>query len=88
MGSLFAPITGTMLVGYCYQFKCVDVPALYQRHGIYRYFRGFNISACLLAPAAFLTGLFMPEYWVPAVFLMFAAAFFYWLLNPVKKRVS
>ncbi|KEI72170.1 purine-cytosine permease family protein [Endozoicomonas elysicola] len=88
LGTLFAPITGTMLVWYFYQFKCVDVPALYQSDGIYWYFQGFNIFACLLVPAAFLTGLFIPEYWMPAVFLMFATAFLYWLLVRLRPGIS
>ncbi|WP_419835141.1 purine-cytosine permease family protein [Endozoicomonas atrinae] len=91
IGTLFAPITGTMLVWYFYQFKRINIPSLYQNEGAYWYFHGFNLFACLLIPIAFFVGRYLPLFWMPAVFLMFTTAFLYWIfmrIRPYRSRVQ
>ena len=91
IGTLFAPITGTMLVWYCYQFKSLDVSYLYENDGTYWYYQGFNVFACLLVPLAFFAGFWIPEFCMPAVLLLFFTAFLYWLfirLQPGIKTIK
>ncbi|WP_299733226.1 cytosine permease [uncultured Endozoicomonas sp.] len=70
IGTLFAPIAGALLAWYFLQFQRVDVQALYDEQGIYWYFHGFNRFTCLLIPISFIVGFFIPEGWLPGVFLM------------------
>ncbi|WP_211824505.1 purine-cytosine permease family protein [Kistimonas asteriae] len=79
IGAFFAPITGVMLVWYYYEFSKLDLAALYQKNGAYWYRKGFNVFACLLAPAGLLFSFFLPVTVLPALLIMFLASLIYWL---------
>jgi cytosine/uracil/thiamine/allantoin permease len=46
MGNLFAPLAGVLLFHYLFIERMkIDVPALFDPKGIYRYWRGVNVTA-------------------------------------------
>jgi purine-cytosine permease-like protein len=55
LGNLFAPVAGVLLFHYLFIARMhIDVPGLFDPHGIYRYFHGVNLAAiawCVLGYA-------------------------------------
>ncbi len=46
LGNLFAPVAGVLLFHYVFVERMrIDVPALFDPHGIYHYWRGVNVTA-------------------------------------------
>ncbi|MFE5706798.1 purine-cytosine permease family protein [Rhodococcus koreensis] len=46
IGSIYAPIVGVIVADYIWVKKWhIDIPALYEPHGPYQYYRGFNLIA-------------------------------------------
>jgi nucleobase:cation symporter-1, NCS1 family len=54
LGNVFSPITGVLLADYVFLKRMkIDLPALFQRGGIYWYWRGFNPVAILWTALGF-----------------------------------
>ena len=68
LGNLFAPLAGVLLFHYVFvQRMRVDVPALFDRQGIYAYWHGVNVTAicwCFLGAVIYYT---LPVGALPAV---------------------
>ncbi|MFK0573692.1 purine-cytosine permease family protein [Endozoicomonas sp.] len=88
IGTLFAPVTGILLVWYFYDFKMVDLPSLYTDEGKYWYVRGFNLFACLLIPLMFFIGQYLPDSVMPTVILMIITSFTYYLMMLLRSRLA
>ena len=69
LGNLFAPLAGVLLADYLFLRKGrIDVPALYQPHGVYWYWKGANLIAVAWVLAGFGLYFFTPAAWVQTVF--------------------
>jgi NCS1 family nucleobase:cation symporter-1 len=63
IGATMGPIFGVMMVDYYLINKgVVDVPALYQEHGVYRYSNGFNWAAIVAAVIGALFSSILPNF--------------------------
>jgi NCS1 family nucleobase:cation symporter-1 len=55
LGNVFSPITGVLLADYIFMKRAyIDLPALFQRNGIYWYWKGFNPIALIWIALGFL----------------------------------
>jgi cytosine permease len=81
LGNVGAPLTGVVLADYVVvQRQRVDVPALYDPRGRYRYLRGVNVSAVLAIAGAFAVYYLASQSWLKVVVGVAAGAVFYLVL--------
>jgi NCS1 nucleoside transporter family len=71
LGNLFAPLAGVLLADYLFLRRGrIDVPALYQPHGVYWYWKGANLIAVAWVLAGFGLYFFTPPAWVQTIFTL------------------
>lgn len=89
LGNVAAPLTGVILADYllCKRAR-IDVPALFEPHGRYRYLHGVNASA--LAAVAVGVGVYyaLPHAWVKVLWGVGVGAAAYLLLRAASAAVS
>jgi nucleobase:cation symporter-1, NCS1 family len=74
-GNIFAPVAGVLVFDYLFVRRMrIDVAALYDPKGRYRYWFGFNLIAVGWTGIGFLISAYMiPVTWVPALLTSFIA---------------
>ena len=87
LGNFGAPLTGVVLADYLViQRQRLDVAALYDPRGRYRYLKGVNAAAVLAIAGAVTVYYVAPDSWVKVVVGVAAGAFFYLVLAPLLGR--
>jgi nucleobase:cation symporter-1, NCS1 family len=80
LGNLFAPLAGVLLFHYLFVAHMrIDVPALFDPQGIYRYWHGVNVTAvvwCFLGGGVYYL---LPVGALPAVIVPLLTGAGYWL---------
>jgi nucleobase:cation symporter-1, NCS1 family len=68
-GNVFAPVAGVLVFDYLFVRRMrIDVAALYDAKGPYRYWEGFNLTAIAWTGIGFLICTFViPAAWIPAL---------------------
>jgi purine-cytosine permease-like protein len=68
LGNLGAPLTGVVLADYLFlQRQRIDVPALFDPHGRYRYLRGVNLTAVTAVAVGVSVYYIVPQSWIKVV---------------------
>jgi len=81
LGNVAAPLTGVVLADYVVRKHCrLDVEALFDPDGRYRYFNGVNVEAVLAVAGAVAVYYAVPAAWVKVVVGLAAGAGFYLFL--------
>jgi nucleobase:cation symporter-1, NCS1 family len=87
LGNFGAPLTGVVLADYLVAKKQrLDVDALFDPHGRYRYLNGINVAAVLGVAAGIALYYAVPDSWLKVVVGVAAAAATYLLLVAVQTR--
>jgi NCS1 family nucleobase:cation symporter-1 len=73
LGNVFAPVTGVLVFDYLFVRRMqIDVPALYDPKGPYRYWSGFNLTAVAWTAIGFVIYTYAaPPAWIPALLTAF-----------------
>jgi len=81
LGNLFSPIAGILIADYLFVKRMrVDIVALFEPNGPYRYWHGFNLIAVLWTVIGFLIYMFLiPQAWIQTLCTMVITAFGYGL---------
>ncbi len=81
LGNFFSPIAGILVADYLFVKRMrIDVVALFESDGPYRYWRGFNLIAVLWTVIGFLIYMFLiPQAWIQTLCTMLLTAGGYWL---------
>jgi NCS1 family nucleobase:cation symporter-1 len=88
LGNVAAPLTGVILADYLLvRRKQVDIAALYEPHGRYRFVRGVNVAAVVATAAAVGIYYALPHSWVKVAWGVGIGAFTYLLLEYVQRAV-
>lgn len=94
LGTAFSPLAGILIADYVFvKHMRLDVPALFEPHGAYWYWGGFNLVAILwTAIGVALYTLVLPESWpIPVVVLLLSGAGYLLtmrLLRPHSERIA
>lgn len=89
LGNLAAPLTGVLLADYLLvRRKQVDVAALYEPHGRYRFLRGVNVAAVVATAAGVGVYYAVPHSWVKVVWGVGIGALAYLVLEYVQRSVA
>jgi purine-cytosine permease-like protein len=89
LGNIAAPLTGVILADYLVRKRGrIDVDALFQAGGQYRYWRGLNIPAIVSVGAGVALYYALPEAWVKVVWGAAAGAAVYLLLGAALHLVA
>lgn len=87
LGNLGAPLTGVVLADYLVvQRQRLDVAALYDPRGRYRYLKGVNAAAVVAIAGAVTVYYVAPDSWVKVVVGVATGAFLYLALAPLLGR--
>jgi cytosine/uracil/thiamine/allantoin permease len=85
LGNVAAPLTGVVLADYVIRKHCrLDVQALFDPTGRYRYLNGINVEAVIAVAGAVAVYYAVPAAWVKVVVGLAAGAGFYLLLVRVR----
>ena len=88
LGNVAAPLTGVLLADYLLvRRKQVDVAALYEPRGRYRFLRGVNVAAVVATAAAVGVYYAVPHSWVKVVWGVGVGALAYLVLEYVQRRL-
>jgi purine-cytosine permease-like protein len=88
LGNVAAPLTGVVLADYVVRKRGrIDVDALFDPGGRYRYWRGLNLPAIVAVGAGVALYYALPEAWVKVVWGASAAAAVYLLLDAALQLV-
>jgi nucleobase:cation symporter-1, NCS1 family len=88
LGNVAAPITGVILVDYLVrQRRRIDVAALFDPVGRYRYFGGVNVAALLAVGAGVAVYYAVPHEWLKVLWGVGVAGGVYTVLATVQERV-
>jgi purine-cytosine permease-like protein len=88
LGNVAAPLTGAVLADYLVVKRArIDVPALFDPAGPYRYLGGVNVAALLAVAAGVVVYSALPHAWVKVVWGVAAAAAAYLALLPVQQTL-
>ena len=86
LGNVAAPLTGVVLADYLVaQRGRIDVPALFEPNGRYRYVRGVNAAAILAVAAGVIAYSLVPDAWVKVLWGLAVSAGVYLALEPVQQ---
>jgi cytosine/uracil/thiamine/allantoin permease len=88
LGNVAAPLTGVVLADYLVVKRArIDVEALFDQAGRYRYVSGVNVAALLAVVAG--AGLYsaLPHAWLKVVWGLAAGAIAYLVLEPVQQTL-
>ena len=91
-GNVFSPVAGVLVVDYLVVRRMhIDVPALYDPKGRYRYWAGFNPIAVAWTAIGFLMCTYViPTAWIPALVTLLITGVGYlltvWVVQRVKGR--
>ena len=89
LGNLAAPLTGVLLADYLIvRRKQVDVAALYEPRGRYRFLRGVNVAAVVATAAGVGVYYAVPLSWVKVVWGVGIGALAYLVLESVQRAVA
>jgi NCS1 family nucleobase:cation symporter-1 len=92
-GNVFSPVAGVLVFDYLFVRRMhIDVAALYNPKGRYRYWAGFNPVAVAWTVSGFLICTYViPTAWIPALFTLFITGVGYtltvWIMQRAKMRV-
>ena len=85
LGNVAAPLTGVVVADYLVvRRRRIDVAALFDRAGEYRFVRGFNVAALLAVAAGVGAYAAVPHTWVKVVWGLGAAALVYVVALPAQ----
>jgi purine-cytosine permease-like protein len=88
LGNVAAPLTGVVLADYLLVKRTrIDVPALFDPAGPYRFAGGVNVAALLAVAAGVVVYSAVPHAWVKVVWGLAAAAAAYLALLPVQQAL-
>jgi NCS1 family nucleobase:cation symporter-1 len=88
LGNVAAPLTGVVLADYLVVKRGrIDVEALFDQAGRYRYVNGVNLAALLAVAAGAGVYSALPQAWLKVVWGLAAAAIAYLLLEPVQQAL-
>jgi nucleobase:cation symporter-1, NCS1 family len=88
LGNVAAPLTGVVLADYVLvKRQRIDVEALFDPSGRYRYVRGVNAAALLAVLAGIVAYSAVPQAWVKVVWGLAAAAVAYLALEPLQQAL-
>jgi len=88
LGNVAAPLTGVVLADYLVVKRArVDVEALFDHAGRYRYVSGVNVAALLAVAAGAVVYSALPHAWLKVVWGFAAAAIVYLALEPVQQTL-
>jgi nucleobase:cation symporter-1, NCS1 family len=88
LGNVAAPLTGVVFADYLVVKRGrVDVEALFDRAGRYRYVNGLNLAALLAVAAGAGVYSALPQAWLKVVWGLAAAAIAYLVLEPVQQTL-
>jgi NCS1 family nucleobase:cation symporter-1 len=88
LGNVAAPLTGVILADYLLVRRTrVDVAALYEPHGRYRFVRGVNVAAVVATAAAVGVYYALPHSWVKVAWGVGIGAVAYLVLEYVQTAV-
>jgi cytosine permease len=86
LGNVAAPLTGVVLADYLVtQRGRIDVPALFDPGGRYRYVRGVNAAAVLAVASGVIAYSVVPDAWVKVLWGLAVSAGAYLALAPVQQ---
>lgn len=81
LGNLAAPLSGVILADYVVLKRMrIDVPALFEAEGRYRYLRGVNVPALVAVAAGVAVYYAVPDAWLKVLFGLAAGAAAYLLI--------
>jgi cytosine/uracil/thiamine/allantoin permease len=84
LGNLAAPLTGVVLADYLLKRQQIDVPALFDPGGRYRYLRGVNVPAIVAVAVGVAVYYAVPPSWIKVVWGLSLAAAAYVVLAVVR----
>lgn len=88
LGNVAAPLTGVVLADYLVVKRGrIDVEALFDQAGRYRYVNGVNLAALLAVAAGAGVYSALPHAWLKVVWGLAAAAIAYLALEPVQQTL-
>ena len=88
LGNVAAPLTGVILADYLFvRRRRVDVAALYEPHGRYRFLRGVNVAAVAATATAVGAYYALPHAWVKVVWGVLIGVLAYLVLEAVQRAV-
>ena len=88
LGNVAAPLTGVVLADYLVVKRArVDVEALFDHAGRYRYVSGVNVAALLAVAAGAVVYSALPHAWLKVVWGFAAGAIVYLALEPVQQML-
>jgi nucleobase:cation symporter-1, NCS1 family len=91
-GNVFAPVAGVLVFDYLFVRRMqIDVPALYEPKGRYRYWGGFNPIAVTWTAIGFLICTYaIPTAWIPALLALLITGVGYlltvWIMQHARMR--
>lgn len=89
LGNVAAPLTGVVLADYLVRRRReIDVDALYDPDGRYRFLNGVNVEAVLAVAGAVAVYYAVPDAWVKVVFGLAAGAGFYLLFVAAGRAIA
>ena len=89
LGNVAAPLTGVILADYLLvRRRRVDVAALYEPRGRYRFLRGVNAAAVVATAAAVGVYYTLPPSWVKVAWVFLVGAVAYVALETVQRAVA
>jgi nucleobase:cation symporter-1, NCS1 family len=88
LGNVFAPVAGVLVFDYLFLRRMrIDVAALYDPKGGYRYWHGFNLAAVAWTAIGFAICTFaIPTGWIPSLVTVLASGLGYALTMELTKR--
>ena len=87
LGNVSAPLAGVVIVEYLLiKRQQIDVPALFDPHGQYRYIGGINVAAMITIAVGVVVYSLIPDELVKVAWGGGVAALLYLLLQPVQQR--
>lgn len=88
LGNVAAPIAGVILMDYAVLKRThLDVMALFEPHGRYRYLAGINPASLVAVGAGVAVYYSVPEAWLKVVWGVGVSAIVYWALALIQARV-
>jgi purine-cytosine permease-like protein len=88
LGNVAAPLTGVVLADYLLVRRGrIDVEALFDRAGVYRYAGGVNLAALLAVATAVVVYSALPHAWLKVVWGLAVGAVAYLVLLPVQQTL-
>ncbi len=89
LGNLGAPLTGVILADYLVvKRQRIDVPALFDPHGRYRYLNGINVAAILAIAGGVGVYYAVPQSWVKVVWGVGVSAALYLVIHALAAAVA